>query len=217
MQWYVILIIALVGAGILGYVVSRIARLFNRAEKLIDDVKDAGVREETVPKSLNAMDSLLLPQILRDFPEYNRAVIYERVLRDAKLYYESAAQGELLLTEGISSSLSENLVLPEGVEGGVTVHRIALSAYDRSGRDRLITYQAAVKYDGEDGRPHQARISLNYIAANSPDYAEKIEVIKCPNCSAPVPAVGEKVCRYCGSALVSPAGAGWVLIGIKEC
>ncbi|MBO4383961.1 MAG: hypothetical protein J5854_00895 [Clostridia bacterium] len=217
MPWYVIVIIVMVGVGILGYVVTRIARLFDRAEGLIDDIKDAGIREETTPKSLNAMDSLLLPQILKDFPEYNRAVILDRVTRDAKLFYESAAAGELLYKDGISASLSDNVRLPEGIEGGISVHKIALAAYDRSGRDRLITYQAAVKYDGEDGRPHQTRLSLKYIAANSSDFAERIEVIKCPNCSAPVSTVGEKVCRYCGAALVSPAGAGWVLIDIREC
>lgn len=217
MHWYVILIIALVGAGILGYVVSRLARLFNRAEGLIDDIKDAGIREEETPKSLNAMDSLLLPQILKDFPEYNRAVIMDRVIRDAKLFYESAVKGEMLFGDGASASLLSDLKLPEGVLGGVLVHRIALSAYDRSGRDRLITYQASAKYDGVDGRPHQTRLALKYIAASTADFAEKIEVLKCPNCSAPVPAVGEKVCRYCGAALVAPAGAGWVLIDIKEC
>lgn len=218
MPWYVIVIIALVGVCVAGYVIARAARLFNRAEGLIDDIKGAQIREQETPKSLNAMDSLLLPQILKDFPEYNRAMLEERVIRDAKLFYESAAKGEVLFTEGIAFSLREGLSerLPEGVAGGIVVHRIALSSYDRHGRDKLITYQAAVQYDGEDGRHCQRRLALTYIAAYASDPTENIEVIKCPNCGAPVPSVGEKVCRYCGSALTVFAGAGWVLIKIGE-
>ena len=216
MPWFIFLIIALVGAGIVGYAVMRTARLFNRAEGLIDDIKDAQIREEETPKSLNAMDSLLLPQIMKDFPEYNSEVIIARVMNDAKLFYESAANGEVLFKEGVAASLLDNVVLPKDVLGGVVVHRAALCAYDRKQRDRLITYQASVQYEGTDAKRHQKRLTLKYIAAYSSDFTEKIEVIKCPNCGAPVPTVGEKVCRYCGAALVSPAGFGWVLINMKE-
>ena len=219
MQWFFIVACVLVGLGVLfviGLVVVRVSRLFNRAEGLIDDIKDAQIREEETPKSLNAMDSLLLPQLMRDFPEYNRAVITDRVIRDAKLFYESAAKGELLFKDGVSASLLENTLLPEDVAGGIIVHRAVLAAYDRRTRDRFITFQAAVKYEGTDGKRHQKRLNLKYIAAQSSDFAEKIEVIKCPNCGGPVSTVGEKVCSYCGAALRTPAGAGWVLIEIKE-
>ena len=219
MQWFFIVACVLVGLGVLaviGFVIARVSSLFNRAEELIDEVKDADVRERETPKSLNAMDGLLIKQIMRDFPEYNMEVVLNRVKRDARLFYESAAKGELLFKEGVSASMLENTVLPEGVAGGILIHRAVLSAYDRKARDMVITYQAAVQYDGTDERHHQTRLNLKYIAAYSSDFAEKIEAIKCPNCGGPVPTVGEKICPYCGSALMAPAGAGWVLIEIKE-
>lgn len=216
MPWYLIVIIAVLGAAAAGYIVWRASLLFRRAEELIDEVKQADELERETPKSLNAMDRLLLPQILKDFPEYNAAVIRDRVIRDARLFFESAAAGKPLFKTGVSTSFVENLVLPEGVKGGVVVHRTALAHYDRSGRDRIITYQASCQYDGTDEKHHQTRLVLRYIAAHSDDFSEKIEVIKCPNCSAPVPTVGEKICPYCGAALKAPAGAGWVLISAVE-
>ena len=223
MSWIVIVAIVIAALAVAGFLIAGLAGLFrkahgilNTAGDLVGDIKDAQVREEETPKSLNAMDNLLLPQILRDFPEYRREVIEGRVRRDAKLYYESGMKGRCLLNDGVAFSLRDNLKLPEDVAGGVTVHRIALSGYDRRGRDKVITYQASVQYNGSDGHHCQRRLSLQYLAAYTGDPTNNIEVIKCPNCGAPVPTMGEKVCSYCGASLVSHAGAGWVLISIAE-
>ena len=218
MRWIYIVVILLAGAAVVSYIIARLSRLFGKAEDLIGRIKDADVREQETPKSLNAMDSLLLPQIMKDFPEYNRAMLEERVIRDAGLYYESALAGRVLLDKGVSFSLRDGLLdkLPGDVKGGISVRRVALAAYDRRGRDKLITYQAAVQYEGKDERRRQKRLSLTYIASYVSDPTNNIEVIKCPNCGAPVPTMGEKVCSYCGSALTVYAGAGWVLIKLNE-
>lgn len=216
MPWYVIVIIILAVLGVCGYVVYRLGGLFRRAEGLIDDIKGAQIQEEEVPKSLNAMDELLYPQILRDFPEYNRAVLENRVREDTMTFYESAMKGEYLYKDRTAASLRDKIVFPDDVRSGIVIHRTALSAYDSRGRDKLITYQASVQYEGKDDRRHQKRLILKYIAAYDNDFSDNIEVLKCPNCGAPVPTMGEKVCRYCGAALKTSAGMGWVLINAQE-
>lgn len=220
MQWYYIALIAIAGLAVLyvvGYAVRWIARLGSRAEGLIDQIKAADEAARTTPRSLTSVESFMLPQVLKDFPEYNSAVIAERVKRDARLYYESAAAGEVLFDKGVSTLLKENMKFPKNVAGGIEIHKVALTAYDKQARDRLITYQAAVKYDGTDNDVYQVRLKLKYIAAYTNDFQNNIIVIKCPNCGAPVPAVGDKVCRYCGAALLVSAGQGWVLVDIGEC
>lgn len=223
MSWIATAGIVIASLAVAAFLIVGIAAIFRRvhgilntAEGLVSEIKDAEIREEETPKSLNAMDNLLLPQVLRDFPEYSREVIESRVRRDARLYYESGAKGRCLLNEGAAFSLRDSLKLPEGVAGGIIVHRIALAGYDRKGRDKIITYQASVQYDGRDGRHCQRRLVLKYIAAYSADPTDNIEVIKCPNCGAPVPTMGEKTCSYCGASLVTHAGAGWVLIKLSE-
>lgn len=223
MSWIVIVVIVLAAVVVAGFLIVGLAGLFrkahgilNTAGDLVGEIKDAQVREQETPKSLNAMDSLLFPQVMRDFPEYSREIIENRVRRDAKLYYESGLKGRCLLNDGVAFSLRDEMKLPEDVAGGVIVHRIALTAYDRRGRDKVITYQAAVQYDGTDGVHHQKRLVLKYMAAYTADPTDNIEVIKCPNCGAPVPTMGEKTCSYCGASLVAHAGAGWTLIKLSE-
>lgn len=219
MQWYHIALIAIAALAAL-YVVSVavrwIVRVGRKAEGLIDEIKTADEKARTTPRSLTSVESLLLPQVLKDFPEYNSAVIAQRVKTDARLYYESAAAGELLYKNGVSTALRENIRLPENVKGGIIVHKVALTAYNKSQRDRLITYQAAVQYDTKDDDVNQVRLNLQYIAAYTNDFQNEIKVIKCPNCGAPVPSVGDKVCRYCGAALRVSAGQGWVLVDVHE-
>lgn len=219
MQWantVLIVIAAIVGIGILGSIAAWIARVGRKAEGLIDQIKLAEVRAETTPRSLAGMDSVLLPQIMKDFPEYNPSVIADRVKADAMLYYVSAKEGRLMYTDGVSAAFRESVVLPEGVAGGIGVHRVALADYDRRSRDKVITYQASAKYEDAEGKTHQTRLNLKYIAAYDDDFTNDIRVIKCPNCGAPVPAWGDKVCRYCGAALHTQVGLCWVLNEIKE-
>ena len=36
----------------------------------------------------------------------------------------------------------------------------------------------------------------------------------CPNCGAPLPIVGSKICHYCGTGIKSSAGLGWILTDV---
>ena len=219
MQWYYIILIVIAGAAALSIVAAAVrwlSRIGRKAEGLIDQINLAQVRAENTPKSLAGMEAILLPEIMKDFPEYNSAVLADRVKADARLYYESAKAGEVLYKDGISAALRERLTFPQDVAGGIGIHRVSLSDYDRRSRDKLITYQAAAKYEDAKGTTHQTRLHMKYIAAYDDDFANEIRVIKCPNCGAPVPTSGDKVCRYCGAALRTAPGLCWVLTDIKE-
>ena len=211
-----IVIAALAAIAIVSAVVRWIARIGRSAEGLIGQIKDAQVREHTVPKSLSSIEGLLMPQITKDFPDYNASVIAERVKADARLFYESAIKGEVLFDKGTSLPCRQNMQLPDDVAGGVLIHRAALAAYVKQGRDRQLNYQVSAQYDDKNGETWQKRLTLKYIAAYTEDFTDDIHVIKCPNCGAPVPTVGDKVCRYCGAALKTASGYGWVLTSIKQ-
>ncbi|MBR6428041.1 MAG: zinc ribbon domain-containing protein [Clostridia bacterium] len=212
----IIVIASLAALAVVASIVRWVARVGRSAEGLIKQINMAQVRAETVPRSLAGMESVLLPQIMKDFPEYNGAVIADRVKADALMYYVSAKEGRLMYTKGVSKTFRETVRLPEDVAGGIAVHRVSLADYDRRSRDKVITYQAAAKYEDGHGETHQTRLTMKYIAAYDDDFTEDIRVIKCPNCGAPVPAWGDKVCRYCGAALHTQAGLCWVLNEIKE-
>jgi hypothetical protein len=216
-----ILLIILIGGGALSalwHVIRAARKVGNVASALAGAIKKADFEAETTPKSLSSAEPLLLDRIRRDFPEYNPELIRQRVVRDAKTFYESAQAGKCLYSDGISDQLKERLpsFLPPDVAGGIQVHKVALAAYDDASEDRVLTFQAAAAFRDSGGVTRQRRLILKYLAAWSTDTVTGVKRANCPNCGAPVPAVGSKVCRYCGTALKVWAGTGWLLTDLRE-
>ena len=216
-----ILLILLIGGGVLvalRYVVRAALRVGNLASTISSIVKKADLEVETTPKSLSSAEPLLMDRIKRDFPEYNPELIRQRVMKDARTFYMSAQAGTCLYADGISDQLRERLesFLPPDVAGGIQVHKVALSAYDDSSVDRVLTFQAAASFRDSAGTTRQRRLVLKYLAAWSTDTVTGVKRSNCPNCGAPVPIVGSKVCQYCGTALKVWAGTGWLLTDLRE-
>ena len=215
----ILLIIAVGGALVaLRYVIRAALRVGNLASVLTAAIKKADLEAETTPKSLSSAEPLLLDRIKRDFPEYNPELIRQRVLRDTKTFYESARAGRCLYADGISDQLKDRLpsFLPSDVAGGIQVYKAALAAYDDASEDRVLTFQAAASFRDRSGVTRQRRLILKYLAAWSTDTVTGVKKANCPNCGAPVPIVGSKVCQYCGTALKVWAGTGWLLTDLRE-
>lgn len=216
----ILLLIIVVGAGLvaLRYVVRAALRVGNLASLLTGVLKKADLEAETTPKSLSSAEPLLMDRIRRDFPEYNPELIRQRVMEDARTFYESARAGKCLYEDGVSDQLKERLpsYLPPDVAGSIQIHKVALSAYDDASRDRVLTFQAAAAFQDTAGIVRQRRLILKYLAAWSTDTVTGVKRANCPNCGAPVPVVGAKVCQYCGTALKVWAGTQWLLTDIRE-
>ena len=216
----IILLIRIAGGALvaLRYVARAALRVGNLASVLSGIIKKADFEAETTPKSLSSAEPLLLDRIKRDFPEYNPELICQRVMKDTRMFYESAQAGKCLYSDGISDQLKERLpsFLPPDVAGGVQVHKVALAAYDDASEDRVLTFQAAAAFRDGAGVIRQRRLILKYLAAWSTDTMTGVKRSNCPNCGAPVPIVGSKVCQYCGSALKVWAGTGWLLTDLRE-
>lgn len=216
----IVLLILLAGAGLvaLRYVIRAARKVGNLASTVTDVLKKADYEAETTPKSLSSAEPLLMDRIRRDFPEYNPELIRQRVMRDAKTFYESARAGKCLYADGVSDQLKERLTssLPPDVSGDIHIHKVALSAYDDRSEDRVLTFQAAASFKDPAGTTRQRRLILKYLAAWSTDTMTGVKKANCPNCGAPIPAVGSKVCKYCGTALKVWAGTQWLLTDIRE-
>ena len=216
----IILLIIIAGGALvaLRYVARAALRVGNLASVPSGIIKKADFEAETTPKSLSSAEPLLLDRIKRDFPEYNPELIRQRVMKDTRMFYESAQAGKCLYSDGISDQLKERLpsFLPPDVAGDIRVHKVALAAYDDASEDRVLTFQAAASFRDRSGVTRQRRLILKYLAAWSTDTMTGVKRSNCPNCGAPVPIVGSKVCRYCGSALKVWAGTGWLLTDLRE-
>lgn len=195
-------------------------RFFHNAGNILSYIlsalKSTGVVERPKIRSLSSAGDLFLDRIKRDFPEYNPAMVLNRVKKDARIYLQSAKEGHTLFREGVSYSFRERLAysLPTDVKGGIEVYNAALSDYDDRGRDRILVFQAAAEYlDSRDAlRP--VRLTLKYIAAYDGNVDGEVRGFNCPNCGAPLPIVGSKICHYCGTGIKSSAGLGWILTDV---
>lgn len=195
-------------------------RFFHNAGNILSYIlsalKSTGVVERPKIRSLSSAGDLFLDRIKRDFPEYNPAMVLNRVKKDARIYLQSAKEGHTLFREGVSDSFRERLAysLPTDVKGGIEVYNAALSDYDDRGRDRILVFQAAAEYlDSRDAlRP--VRLTLKYIAAYDGNVDGEVRGFNCPNCGAPLPIVGSKICHYCGTGIKSSAGLGWILADV---
>ena len=146
-----ILLIILIGGGVLvalRYVIRAALKVGNLASTVSSIIKKADLEVETTPKSLSSAEPLLMDRIKRDFPEYNPELIRQRVMKDAKTFYESAQAGKCLYADGISDQLRERLpsYLPPDVAGSIQVYKVALAAYDDASEDRVLTFQAAASF-----------------------------------------------------------------------
>ena len=195
-------------------------RFFHNAGNILSYIlsalKSTGAVERPKIRSLSSAGDLFLDRIKRDFPEYNPAMVLNRVKKDARIYLQSAKEGHTLFRDGVSDSFRERLAysLPPDVKGGIEVYNAALSDYDDRGRDRILVFQAAAEYLDSSDALRPVRLTLKYIAAYDGNVDGEVRGFNCPNCGAPLPIVGSKICHYCGTGIKSSAGLGWILTDV---
>lgn len=193
MEWYAFFggFLAVAGGiGLIVYFIRRRVRRFSREvfgqEDLLAALSQIDSEADNTPRSLSGCDSLLLPQILRDFPDFD--------VNLAKTYARSHLKKTL--------SGKEDL----------TIHNIVIARYLPSAAQKTILLQAAVSFR-ESGKICQKRYDLSYcyllpgsdasIAAN------------CPNCGGAL-GYGVSQCPYCGSRVANALGNSWEFTEMKE-
>jgi hypothetical protein len=145
---------------------------------------DFEVPEE--PKSLNRCDSLLIPQILKDFPDFD------------------VDQARSLFKDFIRQRYSGKQAF--------TIHAIGISRYLRTGIQKTIVMQAAASYMN-GGKKKQIRCEVDY--AYHVDTASETIAANCPNCGAAL-GYGITVCPYCDSRVANVMGNAWKFTNLRE-
>ena len=139
------------------------------------------------PRSLNGCESIYLPEIRKDFPDFNPTSVYT----DAKRALEE------LLSDKKS----------------LKIHRVVISGYDRTLYEKTVILQAALQYE-EAGQLLQKRYIMLYsyfLNKNGTTLTSN-----CPNCGAPISDSSLKACPFCNSLLVNPLGGEWKFADIEE-
>ena len=224
MKWWMIALLALAGVGALAggcFGILRATRGLRNSLGTITSALNEAIaanNEPPKPRSLSSLESVAMPKILRDFPDFNARVFAQRVRRDAETYYESGRQGKVLFKNDATEAFKESFEdrLPEDVKDEIKVHCVTIAAYDGASRRKILTCQAAVGYIDTNDAQQERRLVLSYIAGYADDPESEVIGFNCPNCGAPLSAAGARVCVYCGTSFVAPVDRGFLLFDAKE-
>lgn len=160
-------------------------RVFGKAD-ILEALSEIDSVADDAPRSLNGCDALLMPQILRDFPDFDCSL--------AKTYVRD------YLKEKLRS------------RSDLTIHNVVISKYLTSSVQKTIVFQAAVAYQ-QDGKKKQTRYDLHYshmLSSQSDSVAAN-----CPNCGGAM-GYGITACPYCGSRVANVLGNTWKFTEMRE-
>lgn len=180
----------IVGIGVIAAAVRRKIRGFSRQvfgkADILKALSELDLETQDTPRSLSGCDSLLLPQILRDFPDFD---------------------GNLVKTYA-----RDYLRQTFGQREGFTVHNVVIARYLPSAVQKTIVLQAAVSWL-EGGKRVQKRYDLDYTYLLSG--SGETVAANCPNCGGAL-GYGVTECPYCGSRVVSVLGNSWKFTELRE-
>lgn len=165
-------------------------RMFSRrifgTPDLLDVLEAMDTEAEETPRSLNGCDSFLLPQILKDFPDFD--------VNHCKIQ--------------IRDYLKEKF----GNKDAFAIHNVVIAKYLPSQVQKTIVFQAALAYR-ENGRLLQKRYDIyySYILSGT----EITIAANCPNCGGAL-GFGELECPFCGSRVTNPLGNSWEVTQLIE-
>lgn len=157
------------------------------------------------PCSLAGMDRLCLPQIAKDFPEFN--------------WSEWKAQIETELRKKLEKEYQK-----------VHIHRTVISRYQKEKGLCRILCESAVEYEEmteyKKTPEMQSELHSNliqtvyetelvYVYEDAKTAGAAVSLI-CPNCGAPIQKLGLKKCEYCGSVLEVQNKKAWRLLEMRE-
>ena len=211
-----------------------------RREKLLRDVADEMERirkeDSTRVKSISGMTSLLLPNIRKDFPEFNEQELFaktESALREIFHAIEVRETKDLslpLLKDSIQKIIEdyESSQIRERFDD-VIFHKFSIYSYDKKDGVATVTVSVALEYYYQKKKEEkvledftkykkQTRYQCQFIYVYDETKVgdAKVLAINCPNCGAAIKVLGHKYCDYCGSAVQEVNLKSWEISSYKE-
>lgn len=169
--------------------VKQFSKLAFGTEDIVKGFQNAELEAQQTPKSLSGMDSIILPRIKKDFPEFNVDVAKQDVRRELKNYLKN--------------------------KQSVKIHNVVIRDYKKHQFESVIVMQASAEYM-ENSRKLQKRYNFNYVYALVGSTSEGNIAAVCPKCGGPIADTRLTNCEYCGSRLVNLIEQSWKVKDIVE-
>lgn len=217
----VILFLSVVGL-LLWYNIKKKAKQLGLGNLNIHDLQKIKAEESERSRSVSGMTKLLLPNIIRDFPDFNENRLYHMTEDGLRNIFRAITEKNTsflddvpLLKESISNMINDcknNQIEQEYRD--IKFHDFALKDYYKEDGCATIVVSTSVEYyysKKENGKividdryKKQTRYACKFIyiydESQFNDY-EKVITANCPNCGAVIKSLGHKYCEFCGSEI----------------
>lgn len=238
-----LIIIVLIYLGV--YHAKKKVREFSRSVLGTDSVQEGfqKIQQEyaETPKSVSAMTSLCLPNIMKDFPDFQYDEMKERAENVLQSYLLSITnknpsylkEGNQELKDKLSMYVSalENKGLTEHFDN-IKIHRTEIAQYRKADGRCIVTFQSSIQYyhyitdstgtvqEGNQTIFFQSKYSIDLIYIQDRNIVEnELDLalgVNCPNCGAPVSGLGAKFCEYCGTPIIELNIHAWSFSDVNE-
>lgn len=217
-----------------------VSRSLFGTNNFIDGINKQKAEMSETPRSLHAMTSIYLPQIMRDFPQFDYELYKNKTKSLLRSYFTavqtkkaSALSEECSLTlknyvQGIIEDLNARNV--KQIFREVVIHDVQIARYIKTGATVTILFELSVGHYsyiedesgavvfGEKSLKQQSvyEVGLVYVQDAEKFGADESLGINCPNCGAPITNLGSKFCEYCGTSIVESNERAWKFDSVRE-
>lgn len=234
------IIMLIVGFLAVAFVIAVIQTLFKKAKRAVRNnpisravrqgsdimsmVKQADINSQLTPKSVSGGDSIFLPQVMKDYPQFNVDLaksVVENCIRDIfnSLHSGSMTEFKSKYNEKVYSQCEMFLRKYGAISvTGLRVHRTAIAKYAKLYGTSTIKFQTAFQYEKSDKNGHrtmQERFETEYTFKTTDKDGANNAAIRCNYCGAPVERLGIKTCKYCGNEVVLDVEQAWEITDIN--
>lgn len=211
---------------------------FNNFNYIAQQIKQGEIEERTTAKHTPGMTKLLIPKIVKDFPNFSEKKLFNKVETSLLLIFNSlenkkvSSSEELVLIceklREIIRDMETNNISEKYYD--IKFHNHAIKYYRKDSSSLNITVSTSLEYFYEKKQDDkilkdytkykkQTLYTVDFIYIIDPSKVSKHQNligVNCPNCGAPVKDLGNKICRYCNSGLEDINLKSWHIALYKE-
>ena len=220
--------------------IREVSRSLFGTNSFVEGINQQKEQMSETPRSLHSMTSIYLPNILKDFPEFDYELYKNKAKSLLRSYFTAVSTKKAsALTEECSLTLKNyvqgviedlNVTNTKQVFSQTVIHDIEIARYIKTGATVTIVFVASVgQYSyiedatgkvvfGDKDIKLQTVYEIGLVYVQDVDRVEGNEAlgINCPNCGAPIKNLGYKFCDYCGTSIVEVNARAWKFDSVKE-
>ena len=211
---------------------------FNSISELRDEISKSSEEFKNNPRHISGMTKLIIPNIVRDFPNFSEKELYNKVETSLLLIFSSLETKKLkyndeliLVKEKLRQQIEDFNNAGISVKyDDVKFHDFAIKYYKNTDGVLNITVETSVEYyyqkkikdkikEEYKDYKKQTTYTCEFIYVYNQDKLPKYQTligISCPNCGAPLEDLGKKVCKYCHTGLEDINLKSWHIAKYKE-